>query len=147
VSADRTRVLSGSLSCGEMPAARHPEQDAHDDYSPASALRAGPVCADLSRGPGRPLLRVPAQDPQVRQRRLPFVPVVHGASDGAVEFQRALRQHARLTAPLVASRSTAEGQFAHSEGVTSPPPGKSACPGNSPEDSARCDHQRRRACG
>ena len=49
VSVDRTRVLSRSLSCGHGDAAHHPEQDVHDDHSPTSAFRAGPVRADLSR--------------------------------------------------------------------------------------------------
>ncbi|WP_424883107.1 DUF6233 domain-containing protein [Streptomyces sp. SLBN-8D4] len=56
--------------------------------------RTGPVSADLPRRQGRPLHRLPAKGPPVRQRRQPAVSVVHGDGQVRVGTERALRQHA-----------------------------------------------------
>ncbi|MER5938437.1 DUF6233 domain-containing protein [Streptomyces sp. NPDC001928] len=95
---DRTTVPTGAYSSTAVTHGRRPEQDAHDDYySPAADHRAGPVRARLLRRPGRPVLCLPSQDPQVRPRRHPAVSVVHGSGEGEVGSERAYGQYQCLT--------------------------------------------------
>ncbi|MFF6993108.1 DUF6233 domain-containing protein [Streptomyces sp. NPDC010273] len=76
------------------------EQDPPDDHAapaPATDHRTRPVRTDLSRRPGRPLLWMPAQHPQIRQRRQPAVPVVHGPRPGEMGQDRQVQQLSHLT--------------------------------------------------
>ncbi|MFF3208649.1 MULTISPECIES: DUF6233 domain-containing protein [unclassified Streptomyces] len=77
-----------------------PQGHQRHEHSPAptSHRRPRPVRVRLPWKPGRPLRRMPAQDLEIRPRRQPRLPVVHGTRPRTLGTDRSIHQHPRLTA-------------------------------------------------
>jgi hypothetical protein len=72
------------------------QDDLPDDHSPTPDLGPRPLRPRSARRQGRPLRRLPAQDPQVRPRRQPPLSVVRSPRTRAVGTWRTPHQHPRL---------------------------------------------------